>query len=127
MKKGSSGTKKKNTNNKIFSQKMEEGKEHRFKNQNLLKLIMEDFIFLMYSFCFHFLIQVLKNVNDVKEEKGEKIENYVSQENFNILKLEHEAIIKNERLRTFGITLLQSFTYYLLSSQKRNCKNLIQD
>ena len=81
----------------------------------------------MYSFCFHFLIQVLKNVNDVKEEKGEKIENYVSQENFNILKLEHEAIIKNERLRTFGITLLQSFTYYLLSSQKRNRKNLIQD
>ena len=106
---------------------MEKWKEHRFKNQNLLKLIMEDSIFLMYSFCCHFLIQILKNVNNVEEEKGEKIENYASQENCNILELEHEAIIKNERLRTLGIILLQSFTYYFLNSQKRNCKNLIQD
>ena len=80
---------------------------------------MEDSIFLMYSFCCHFLIQILKNVNNV--------ENYASQENCNILELEHEAIIKNERLRTLGIILLQSFTYYFLNSQKRNCKNLIQD
>ena len=42
------------------------------------------------------------------------------------MKLKHEEIIKNDRLRTLRSILLQSFTHYLLNSENKSSENHIQ-
>ena len=69
------------------------------------------FYFSYGIFSFPFSHPTLKKLIKFKEEKGEKIEKYILHEKRDLLKLEYEVLIKNERLRTLRNTLCQNFSY----------------
>ena len=62
----------------------------------------------------------LWEVTKYKKESKEKLENFFSDDKFEILKLEYKALLKNERLRVFKALLLQPVTYYKIDYSKRS-------
>ena len=65
----------------------------------------------------------LTRLIECKEVRGRKIEGYILKEKNKLLKLEHQALIKHERLRTLRNIICQNFLYYLSNSEKKKAYN----
>ena len=89
------------------------------KKYQFTKLSHKRFYFFDGIVPFPFGHSFLSEIRDCKRKAGEKMQKIFLEKIFEMLKIDVDAISRNERLRLFRSILPQPFRYYKIDSNKR--------